>query len=119
MARILVIDDDTEMRAMLEQTLRSAGHEVALAEDGKQGVALYRAQPAALVLTDLFMPNREGLETIIELRKDYPGILIIAMCGKPGAGGLLSIAQRLGAARVIQKPFHPHELLQAVEEVLP
>jgi DNA-binding NtrC family response regulator len=118
MARILVIDDDAEMRAMLEQTLASVGHEVVLAANGKQGMRQYRAKPPSLVITDLFMPEKEGLETIIELRRDFPNVEIIAMSGKPTGNTLLSIAMHLGAARTIEKPFHPRDLLSAVEEVL-
>src|SRR5260370_6370769 len=66
MVRILVIDDDADMRAMLEQTLNSAGHEVALAADGREGVEQYRREPADLVITDIYMPHQEGLDTIIE-----------------------------------------------------
>jgi len=118
MERILVIDDDAEMRAMLEQTLKSAGHEVVLAANGKQGVKCYRANPTKLVITDLYMPEKEGLETIIELGREYPEVAIIAISGKPTASALLSIAGRLGAVKTITKPFQPQELLSAVGEVL-
>ncbi len=118
MARILVIDDDSDMRLLLEQTLRPAGHDVVSAKDGKEGIELYRTAPAELVLTDLFMPNQEGLETIIQLRKDYPGILIIAMSGRTGASTMLSIAKRLGAVSILEKPFAPDQLVRAVDEVL-
>ena len=116
--RILVIDDDSDMRAMLEQTLRSAGYEVVLAANGTQGIRYYHANPTSLVITDLFMPKKAGLETIIELRRDFPDVSIIAISGKPTGGTLLSIAQRLGAVKTIEKPFQHHELLRAVEEVL-
>jgi DNA-binding NtrC family response regulator len=117
-ARILVIDDDADMRALLEETLTSAGHEVVLAADGRQGVEQFRTRPADLVITDLYMPNQEGLETIIQLRKQAPGIRIIAMCGKPTAMPMLSAAERLGAVAVLQKPFSPDQLLAEVEKVL-
>ena len=118
MARILVIDNDADVRALLEQMLEPAGHEVSLAADGREGMKLHRAAPADLVITDLFMPNQEGLETIIELRKDFPEVRIIAMSGKDAASAMLRAAQQLGANRVLQKPFFPLELLVAVEEVL-
>ena len=117
-ARILVIDDDLEMRTTLEQTLKSAGYEVVLAANGEQGLRQYRAQQADLVITDLFMPEQEGLETIIELRRDFPEVAILAVSGKPTAQALLSVAKRLGAVEAIEKPFEPHELLTVVEEVL-
>ena len=118
MARILVIDDDSDMRLLLEQTLRPAGHDVVTAKDGKEGIQMYRAAPAELVLTDLFMPNQEGLETIIQLRKDFPEVLIIAMSGKTGANTMLSIARRLGAVSILEKPFAPDQLIRVVDEVL-
>jgi DNA-binding response OmpR family regulator len=116
--RILIIDDDLEIRTMLEHTLRSAGYEVLLAANGRQGVRQYRATPASLVITDMFMPEKQGLETIIELRRNYPTVAIIAISGRPTANALLSIAKRLGAVEAIEKPFQPHELLTMVEEVL-
>ncbi len=116
MARILVIDDDPDMRALLEQTLKSAGHEVALAEDGRQGVDQYRANQADLVITDIYMPGQEGLETIIELRRRFPEVTIIAVSGR--ATAMLSVAQKLGAVEVLQKPFGTGELLVAVEKAL-
>ena len=118
MARILVIDDDAEMRAMLEQTLRSAGHEVVLASDGKQGEALHRADPASLVITDLYMPNQEGLETTAKLRRDFPAVPIIAICGRPGAWDVLLVAKYLGATYTLAKPFQVDELLTIVQKAL-
>ena len=118
MARILVIDDDPDMRALLEQTLKSAGHEVALAADGRQGVDQYRANPADLVITDLYMPGQEGLETIIELRKRFPEAAIMAMSGRATAATMLSVAQKLGALEILQKPFDTGELLKAVGKAL-
>ena len=118
MARILVIDDDPDMRALLEHTLRSAGHEVALAADGREGLEQYRTKPAELVITDLYMPNQAGLETIVQLHKESPAVHIIAMCGKSTAMPMLSAAQRLGAVVVLQKPFVTDELLTAVGKAL-
>jgi DNA-binding NtrC family response regulator len=118
MARILVIDDDADMRTLLEHTLRSAGHEVALAADGREGVEQYRTQPADLVITDLYMPTQQGLETIIQLRKEYPAVRILAMCGKSTALPMLSAAQRLGAVAFLQKPFSPDQLLAELAKLL-
>jgi two-component system, chemotaxis family, chemotaxis protein CheY len=118
MAQILVIDNDADVRTLLEQMLKPVGHKVFLAADGKEGMKLHRAAPADLVITDLFMPNQEGLETIIELRKDFPEVRIIAMSGKDAASAMLRAARQLGANKVLQKPFFPLELLVAVEEVL-
>jgi DNA-binding response OmpR family regulator len=118
MARILVIDDDPDTRAMLEQTLKSAGHQVILAADGREGVERFRTSPADLVITDLYMPNQEGLETIQELRTRFPKVAIIAMSGKDAALTMLSIAQKIGAVAVLHKPFLTDELIAAVAKAL-
>jgi CheY-like chemotaxis protein len=118
MARILVIDDETDMRLLLEQVLKPAGHEVILAADGREGMERYCAGPAELVITDLHMPNQEGLETIRELRRRFPEVAIIAMSGKAAALTMLSVAQQFGAVGILHKPFLPDELLVAVEKAL-
>jgi DNA-binding NtrC family response regulator len=118
MARILVIDDDPDMRALLEQMLKADRHEVVLAADGSEGVQQYCAQPADLVITDLYMPGQEGLETITELRRIFPAVRIIAMSGRAAAETMLSIAQKLGAVEMLQKPFTAEELLAAVARAL-
>ena len=118
MARILVIDDDPVLRAMIEQTLNSVGHEVVLAADGREGVAQYRTRPADVVITDIYMPNQGGLETIIELRQRFPKVPIIALSGTAAARTMLSIAQKFGAVAVLQKPFVIDELLSAVGKAL-
>jgi DNA-binding response OmpR family regulator len=112
--RILVIDDEPEIRSLLKRVLNSAGYEVALATDGKQAVDRFRDDPANLVLTDLFMPHQEGLETIMQLRKEFPQVAIIAMSGKTAGSAMLPIAQKLGAAAILEKPFAPQQLLDAV-----
>jgi DNA-binding response OmpR family regulator len=118
MARILVIDDDPDTRAMLEQILKAAGHEVFLAADGREGVMRHRTSPADLVITDLFMPKQEGLETIREFRIGFPEVAIIAMSGWTNSGTMLPIAQKLGAVGILQKPFAADELLAAVAKAL-
>jgi DNA-binding NtrC family response regulator len=119
MARILVIDDDPQMRELLGEALRTAGHEVVVAVDGKDGVNKYRLGPTDLVITDLYMPNQDGLETIQAFQKEFYGVAIIAMCGKIGnAVPMLKVARQLGAVEVLQKPFFSHELLAVVERVL-
>ena len=118
MARIIVIDDDADTRAMLEHILKAAGHEVSLAADGREGVERYCASPADLVITDLYMPNQEGLETIGELRRRFPEVAIIAMSGKAAALTMLSIAQKFGAIGILHKPFLTEELIAAVGKAL-
>jgi len=118
MARILIIDDDSSLRMTLGEVLKAAGYEVILAADGKEGAKLFRAAPTDVVLTDLFMPNQEGLETIMELRKDFPQVAIIAMSGIAPASTLLSIAKKLGATETLEKSFSADELLIAVDKAL-
>ncbi len=79
MAQILVIDDDPAIRATIEQILQSAGHAVISAADGREGVEIFAANMADLIITDLYMPNQEGVETIRELRARFPKVVIIAM----------------------------------------
>lgn len=119
MARILIIDDESQVRDVLRQALERAGHDVVEAKDGREGLRAFRVTPADLILTDILMPEKEGLETIIELRREIPGIKIIAMSG--GRGGklnFLDVAKQLGAQRVLQKPFGVHEVLKMVTELL-
>jgi len=117
--RVLVIDDDPELRAMLEETLTLANYQVVLAADGKKGMEKLRATPADLVITDIFMPNEEGLETITKIRKDFPTVAIIAISGSSAlARPMLTVALRLGADEVLAKPFQSFELLESVERVL-
>lgn len=102
---------------MLEQTLKCAGHDVALAADGREGVENLCLRQADLVLTDIYMPNQEGLETIREVRTRFPQIPIVAMSGRETAVTMLAIAQKLGAVRTLQKPFTTEELLKLVAAV--
>ena len=118
MARILVIDDDAGMRAVIEQTLKEAGHEIVLAPDGREGLKEHYVKPMDLVITDLFMPEQDGLETIITLKRNFPKIHVIAMSGENTlSAGMLSVARKLGAD-TLEKPFSTEELLSAVEKVL-
>jgi DNA-binding response OmpR family regulator len=118
MARILVIDDDPDIGAFLVEILKPAGHEVILAADGRQGVERHCTSPADLVITDLFMPKQEGLETIQEFRTRFPEVAIIAMSGRAAAVTMLSVAQKFGAVAVLHKPFAADELIAAVAKAL-
>jgi len=118
MARVLVIDDDLDTRMLLEETLKSAGHEVVLASDGKEGLTIYHTKPADVVITDIYMPGKGGLETIIELRQSYPEVPIIALSGTGAARAMLSIAQKFGAVAVLQKPFAAQDLINTVTNAL-
>ena len=81
MKRLLVIDDDDQMRQMLKQMLERAGYEIIDAPDGQTGIELYRQNPTDLIITDLIMPQKDGMETIIELKRDFPNVKIIAISG--------------------------------------
>ena len=120
MARILIIDDHTPTRHMLRQALERAGYEVVEATDGRAGIQLQHATLADVIITDILMPEQEGLETIRELRRDFPTTKIIAISGGGQLGNynFLTIAEHLGARRVLQKPFGLREMLDAVEEIL-
>jgi DNA-binding response OmpR family regulator len=119
MARIIVIDDDTEMRALLAQALLSAGYDVFAADEGKLGLAFSRTAPVDLLITDLVMPGMEGMETIRRFRKEFPGVPIIAISGNPNLGNILATAIRLGAVRTLAKPFQLNDFLALVKAVLP
>jgi len=103
---------------MLCEHLADAGYTVTEAADGVQAAALLRANEFALVITDIYMPNRDGLELITQLHLRYPGSRIIAMSGHPTKRTMLAVAAKLGGARTIQKPFLPREMLDLVKAVL-
>ena len=121
MAHILVVDDDPAIRALLRTILEEDGHHVVEAMDGQQGVAFYREHPVNVVITDILMPEKDGVELIMELQEDFPGVKIIAMSG--GGRGLdaafnLRIARDYGALRQLKKPFTQADVLKALREVL-
>jgi DNA-binding response OmpR family regulator len=118
--RILIIDDDEQIRVLLQQMMEWAGFEVAAAENGKIAMRLQQQQPADLVITDLIMPEQEGLETISRLKKEYKGIKIIAISGggRIGPEAYLPAAQELGADRIFSKPFDVQEVVDAVRDLL-
>jgi len=120
MARILIIDDDVQILDMLRQTLECEGYEVVDATNGKEGIRLYRENPADLIITDIIMPEKEGIETIIELKRNFPDVKIIAISGggRITPEGYLSMAKRLGANRTFEKPVERDELLAAVRELI-
>ena len=118
MHSILVIDDEAEMRVMLQETLSAAGYDVTAASDGQEAASLSRSHPPELVITDIYMPNKDGLEVIMEMRAAFPATRIIAMSGQVTQRNMLPAASVLGAVRTLPKPFLPAELLALVEEVL-
>jgi DNA-binding response OmpR family regulator len=120
MARILLVDDDDQLRTMLCEVLTRAGYEVQEASNGKLAIELYRTNPTDLVITDLVMPEKEGLEMIVELKRLSSEVKIIAMSGggRGGAQDYLTMAKALGAQRVLAKPFSHAEILEAVNQAL-
>ncbi len=120
MARILLIDDEEIARYAVRQVLETGGHEVTEAENGNEGIALQKAQPFDLVVTDMIMPEKGGLETIVELKRDYPALPVIAISGGGRTRNLdfLELAKRYGADEVLAKPFSEEELLQCVDACL-
>lgn len=116
MPRVLVIDDDIRVRELIVDTLSGEGHLVAEAVDGGDGLAKFRANPFDLIVTDLYMPEKEGLETIVELRREFPQLKILAISG--ARTEQLRVAKMLGADATLSKPFNLVDLLDVVEELL-
>jgi len=123
-AKILIIDDDPSMRRTVSRILARAGHEVIEAPDGLEGVELFRRNHPDIVVTDIVMPKKEGIETILELRRENPLTLILAISGGAtllgGSAPLdyLDLAKGLGADAVLAKPFRAPDLLQEIDNLL-
>lgn len=120
MGRIMIVEDDKSVRELLREILKRVGHEVVDAGNGKEAMDLYKNSPADLVITNILMPEKEGLETIQELRREDPDVKIIAISGggQIGPADYLEVARRFGAMRTFSKPFDRKELLKAVDELL-
>jgi DNA-binding response OmpR family regulator len=120
MAKVLIIDDDDWMRRMLSRTLAAAQHQVLEAANGLDGVRKFRAEAPDIIITDIVMPEQEGIETIREIRAGGSKVAIVAISGGgTGDGALyLTIAEELGADAVLAKPFRPAELVELVEHLL-
>ena len=119
MIDVLVIDDDPGIRRLLGRVLTGAGYQVREATNGVDGIAAFRTQRPALVITDIVMPEKEGIEIIREIRQEAPGAAILAISGSDPHGDLyLHAATSLGADAALAKPFRPHELLAVVADLL-
>jgi CheY-like chemotaxis protein len=120
MARILVIDDATFLRTVLRRFLESAGHEVVEAEDGEQGVDLFRLERPALVISDVIMPRKDGLATLRDLRELDPAAKVITISGgaRTGDQDCLEAARRQGANATLAKPFGREVVVALVDQVL-
>lgn len=117
---IVVVDDDEEVRQTLVRILEGVGHTVHPAADGDSGIALCDSVAPDLVITDILMPEKEGIETIRELKRLHPSLRIVAISGGGRAGILdfLDMARALGADEVLQKPFRRSELLEVVDRLI-
>ncbi len=121
MARILIVDDEAPIRAMLREMLAQDGHDVTEAENGAMALARLRAGAFDLLITDLVMPEKNGLNLILDIRKEWPDLEIVAISGGGGITGrfeYLPIAKLVGAGRVLAKPFDKAQLQSVVREAL-
>ena len=120
MKKILIIEDDHDLRLTLRNLLKMNGYEVLDVADGEAGAVIYQSTSVDLVLTDIFMPEKEGIEVIVELHRNHPNVRIIAMSGG-GIGGDLDYlhdTEELGADRIFEKPVDMDELLNAISDLL-
>jgi CheY-like chemotaxis protein len=119
MWKILIIEDHDTFRKTLIKGLEMAGFEVFAAADGKEGASLCKKVLPDLVITDIFMPVQDGLETIIQIRRDFPQIPLFAMSGaEPQRSLYLKVARQLGADKIFEKPFSIAQLIGAVVEAI-
>ena len=129
MSSILIVDDEEDIRDALTMVLEGAGYDVMVVSNGNEAVELQREQPVDLIITDIIMPEKDGVSTIKELRQEFPGIRIIAISGGGGVQPIeyvpdaitttayLAAAKEAGADRVFTKPFERRDLIDAVEDL--
>ena len=113
--RVLVIEDNVDLRDYLRLALEAADYNVLTARNGKEALGYLNGHRVDAVVTDLFMPEMDGIETIAELRRLFPGVKVIAMSGRPGVD-YLAVAKELGVARALRTPFEIDELLKALKD---
>ena len=120
MSSILIVDDEEPVRRMLGMLLTRAGYTVRSASNGVEALEVFSEAPTDLIITDLIMPEKEGVEFIIDLRRSHPGVRIVAMSGggRGSAQDYLSIAKALGASATVAKPFMPDEMLGVISDLL-
>ena len=130
MADILIVDDDDDVREAIKDVLEHAGYKVVTAARGNEAIDIQRKQPAQVIITDIIMPEQNGIDTITEIQEHFPEVKIIATSGGGGFGrsaykpeaikttAYLAAAEEAGVDRVFAKPFDRKELIQAVEDLL-
>ena len=120
MARILVMDDEATAREMVRQALESRGHEVVESADGNSGLQLLRSGGFALAVVDVMMPGKGGVETLIDIHRDFKSLKVIVISGKidVDSDAFRGLAEHFGASRILRKPFDVSELLEAVDALL-
>lgn len=119
--KLLIIDDDEGLSSTLQRVLEDAGFEAVTASNGYLGLLAVEQEMPSLVVTDILMPDRDGIETVLEAKRRWPNLKIIAMSGGGAFGDgvhYLHAAERLGADAILSKPFRPQQLLDLVREQL-
>jgi len=119
-ANVLVVEDDAELLQIVARTLEAAGHAVIQAANGEAGLRLFRAEPPDLVVCDIVMPDRDGIELIPEMKTLHPAVKIVAISGRQHIGALdvLNLAKRMGADATLAKPFGMEALVALVGALL-
>lgn len=120
MKRILIIEDDPITQELVKDILEEENYDVEVAGNGIDGLELQNSNPFDLIITDIVMPEKEGIETILEIKRDYPKVKLIAISGGAsyGANGYLKMAKMLGVERTFPKPFERDDIVNAVKELL-
>ena len=120
MTTILVVDDHKELRTVVRRVLTEVGYEVAEAEDGAAALVAFRAHPPALVITDIVMPEKTGIEIIATMKREHPEVKVLAISGggRTHVMDFLAIARKTGADAALEKPFRKSDLLARVAELL-
>lgn len=119
-ARILIIDDEPALRDLFKALLEMHGHTVSIAQHGREAMAILGEHSFDIVMTDVLMPEQDGIETIVQIRGRWPGLRVLAMSGGGhlDANYYLRVARSLGATSLLQKPFSADELLHAIRGLL-
>lgn len=118
MAQILIIEDESNIRQLVKEIVESIGHEATIAANGQEGIEAYRKDPVDLVITDIVMPEKDGVETIRELKHHHPNVKVIAITGYRGQYNRLPAAEYVGAQKTLVKPFAKSDLVDAVKQLL-